>query len=483
MISGARVSRGARPGRQARDGRPRFAPAVKVAAVTTLIIAVVAVAALAIFNAVAHRSLVAQVDTQLRHSLKDASNGAAFQAAVLPHGVKDVGAAPVLLWKVTPGGQVLESTTGAPPLPVTAWSTSGRSTTARIGDVGVFRLRAEQDGGDWIVAAQSLGDVRHIQSVLIIAEAVAGPVLVIAVFLGTLVIGLKASGPVEHARRRQLEFSADASHELRTPLSVIEAETGLALSTNRDASQYVTALQRISGESQRLRSIVNDLLWLARFDSEPANPGDEPVDVLTIAQLCADRFSAVAESRGIQLWVSCEGDAEPLITAPPDWIDRLAGVLVDNACRYADAGREGVVPEARRQDVVPEARRQGVVPEARRQGVVPEARRQGIAPQVRVMVASTGNRVSLAVEDNGPGIPEDQRARLFDRFYRATTQGGGSGLGLAIADAVVTSTGGRWRVDDSPLGGARLQVTWHGPGPRRPRPWWRLSAGRASQLT
>jgi signal transduction histidine kinase len=108
-----------------------------------------------------------------------------------------------------------------------------------------------------------------------------------------------------------------------------------------------------------------------------------------------------------------------LINAPPEWIDRLAGVLLDNACRYA--GPEG---------------------------------------QVRISVDAGWNRVVLRVEDSGPGIPAEQRARLFDRFSRATETGSGAGLGLAIGDSVVRSTGGRWEVDDSPLGGARLAVSW-----------------------
>ena len=74
--------------------------------------------------------------------------------------------------------------------------------------------------------------------------------------------------------------------------------------------------------------------------------------------------------------------------------------------------------------------------------------------------------MSLAVEDSGPGIAPEERARLFDRFHRATDQGGGAGLGLAIADSVVRSTAGRWRVSDASLGGARLEVAWHRAGPR-----------------
>jgi signal transduction histidine kinase len=94
-------------------------------------------------------------------------------------------------------------------------------------------------------------------------------------------------------------------------------------------------------------------------------------------------------------------------------------VLVDNACRYAGAGG-----------------------------------------RVRLGVATRGSRVSLTVEDSGPGIPVADRARLFDRFHRATEQGGGAGLGLAIADSIVRSTGGHWRIGESVLGGALFEVSW-----------------------
>jgi two-component system sensor histidine kinase TctE len=222
------------------------------------------------------------------------------------------------------------------------------------------------------------------------------------------------------ARRRQLEFTADASHELRTPLSVIEAEVSLSLSAERSGDAYRATLERVGGESMRLRDIVDDLLWLSRFDSEPPPPGDEPVDVSAIAVACADRFAAVAQRRGITLSVQGPGESQPWINAPPEWIDRLTAVLVDNACRYAGPGGS-----------------------------------------VRITVTVVGNRVSLVVDDSGPGIAPEDRARLFDRFHRATDEGNGAGLGLAIADAVVRATGGEWRVAQADLGGAQMEVRWH----------------------
>ncbi len=83
-----------------------------------------------------------------------------------------------------------------------------------------------------------------------------------------------------------------------------------------------------------------------------------------------------------------------------------------------------------------------------------------------------GNRVDLRVDDSGPGIPEDQRDAVFDRFHRATESVAGTGLGLAIADSVVRSTQGSWAIGMAELGGARMEVSWRRAAPRargRPR--------------
>jgi signal transduction histidine kinase len=269
-------------------------------------------------------------------------------------------------------------------------------------------------GTSWLVAGQSLAGIAHTKRLLLYAEVLAGPFVLLATLVGCLVVGQRALAPVEQSRRRQLEFTADASHELRTPLSVIRAETDVALTTPRDAAGYRDALVRIQGESVRLRHLVDDMLWLARFDSRPPPPGDEPVDLTTLAQACADRFRAVGPAITAE---TAAGSA--LISAPPEWIDQLAGVLMDNACRYA--GPDDVV---------------------------------------RIGVRANGSRISLTVEDSGPGIVEAERPRLFDRFHRATEQGSGAGLGLAIGDSIVRSTGGRWHIGDSPLGGALIMVTW-----------------------
>ncbi|MFZ0214381.1 MAG: sensor histidine kinase, partial [Candidatus Dormiibacterota bacterium] len=115
-----------------------------------------------------------------------------------------------------------------------------------------------------------------------------------------------------------------------------------------------------------------------------------------------------------------EGAEPAAIVAPASWLERLIAVLIDNAQRYTPVGGA-----------------------------------------IRVVVSGGEGAALLRVEDSGPGIPEAESARVFDRFHRASGEPGGSGLGLAIADAIVTATHGRWEVGSSAeLGGASFTVRW-----------------------
>jgi len=427
----------------------RASPAVKVAAVATAAIAAVYVIGAVALNLALARHMTDQNDARLADKLTAARHdpAALSQPAIRDSrsrgpniGDIDADSTPVFLWSADAQGRVTGHSPGAPALSSALLTAhpprDALAFTASLASVGPFRLRVARDGGGWLLAGQSLAGDAHAQRLLLYGEIIVGPFSLLAMFFGLLVVGLRALAPVEQSRRRQLEFTADASHELRTPLSVIRAEADVALSAPREAAEYRDALSRIQGESQRLRQLVDDMLWLARFDSRPPPPGDEPVDLATLAQACADRFRSVGPS------VSAETpDGAVLISAPPEWIDRLAGVLVDNACRHA--GPDG---------------------------------------QVRIQVRVQGSRVSLTVEDSGLGIGEADRPHLFDRFHRAVQARGGdppgkhgAGLGLAIGDSIVRSTGGRWHVGDSPLGGALMSVSWRHSQPHR-TPASRLTA-------
>ena len=329
--------------------------------------------------------------------------------------------APLLVWTVETNGSVL-AVASTPGLPADLTAVTG-PVTATIDGTQV-RIAGAQVGDDHVVVAQAMDSVNDAQRTLLVGWLLVAPILLVAVFLGAVAIGRRVASPIEAARRRQLEFTADASHELRTPLSVIEAHTTLALAQDRDVAWYRTAFGRVDRESKRMRRLLEDMLWLARFDAAGAHPRHEPVDLGVLAEQAVDRFGPVAETRHLAL--SVHPPAQPVvIAASAELVDRLIGVLVDNACKYAPEGGT-----------------------------------------VDVTVAVDGGRAMVTVDDSGPGIPDDERQRIFDRFHRSvstSTEAGGAGLGLAIGDAIVRATGGRWAVGSAPAGGARFSVSWSRP--------------------
>jgi two-component system, OmpR family, sensor histidine kinase CiaH len=393
------------------------AAATRVALVTTGIVAIVYLVIAGIVSLIVARNLTSDIDARLTSSLSRIANNPKRLPTTFrpPPSDSPRFGAPLLVWSVLPTGTVIANDTSAV-LPVAERNVSG-PTTVSVGGTDV-RIAGTQVGDNHVVVGQSMDSVAQARQTLILAEVLVGPVLLSIVFMGALTIGRRVAAPIELAHQRQMEFTADASHELRTPLSVIEAQTTLALQQEREPAWYRRAFERVDVESKRIRRLVDDLLWLARFDSTDKAPHAEHVDLGVLAYQAADRFGAVAEARQLSLTVQLRGGSH-VVTAPPEWLDRLIGVLLDNACKYTTE-----------------------------------------PGSVAVTVAEEGSRVRLTVDDSGPGIPIEERPRIFDRFHRATDAAGGAGLGLAIADAVVKRTGGRWDLGTSAAGGASMAVSW-----------------------
>jgi len=394
---------------------------IRVALSATLVVGVIYAIIAGAVIAWATIDLTAQVDQRITSAFGRLPDGGQRP----PEGGFNPGADPgrplsfrVLAWTVQEDGTVLAQS-GMPELPAELHDVSDPETATIDGNQ--VRIAGTMRGTDRVVLAQSLDFVADAQRTILVGSLIIAPFLLVGMFLGAVVIGRRVAAPIEAARRRQLEFTADASHELRTPLSVIEAHTTLALAQDRDATWYRSAFGRMDRESKRMRRLLEDMLWLARFDAAATPSASEPVDLGVLTAQAADRFAAIAETRRLRLSIHVP-KGQVLVTASPDLVDRLIGVLVDNACKY--------VPEDGTVDVT---------------------------------VAAEGSRASVTVDDSGPGIPADEAERIFDRFHRSVTtssEAGGAGLGLAIGDAIVRATGGRWTVGTSPAGGARFSVTW-----------------------
>jgi two-component system, OmpR family, sensor kinase len=220
---------------------------------------------------------------------------------------------------------------------------------------------------------------------------------------------------LQHAFDREREFVADASHELRTPLTVIGGQIELLSLPGLSAEDTVRIVQLVHVEIARMNRLIEDMLLLATSDRG-----------LTIQKRRFDLQPFLNDLfRGVQRSVDRRFEQSAQVTGTVDADeDRIAQVirnLTRNAIEHTGPG--------------------------------------GL---VRLTAKAHGERVELAVEDDGPGIPEAERERIFDRFHR--TDGsrsrslGGSGLGLAIARAIVLAHGGHIWADQSPEGGARLAL-------------------------
>lgn len=217
----------------------------------------------------------------------------------------------------------------------------------------------------------------------------------------------------------QRRFAADAAHELRTPLTALTLQIQLARRAESPEDRAI-ALDRLEQGVKRSTRLVQQLLTMARLDPDAARPATE-VDLAPLATVVVDEKKALAEQQQIALSLETR---PALVTGQEDALRILLTNLVDNALRYTPAGGS-----------------------------------------VKVRVWPEGDEARVEVADTGPGIPEEERERVFDRFYRGhKAPAGGSGLGLAIVKQVATLHGGSIVLNESPSKG--LLVSARFPGKR-----------------
>jgi two-component system sensor histidine kinase QseC len=213
-------------------------------------------------------------------------------------------------------------------------------------------------------------------------------------------------------------FTADAAHELRTPIAAIRAQAQVALGAGTDAAQRDHALQTTLAGCDRATRLVEQLLMLARLEAAPGTPA-ATVDLSTVARRVAAELAPAALARHQIL----ELDAAAPCAVAGD--DMLIGVLVcnliDNALRYSPDGA-----------------------------------------RIRVHVAMESGQPYLRVEDSGPGMTEQEMARLGERFYRVLGRAQpGSGLGWSIVKRIAEVFGAQVQARHSDLlGGLAVAVRW-----------------------
>ncbi|HEY7761083.1 MAG TPA: ATP-binding protein [Burkholderiales bacterium] len=209
------------------------------------------------------------------------------------------------------------------------------------------------------------------------------------------------------AMQTQREFVADAAHELRTPLTALQLQVQLARRARND-EERATAFTNLEAGLKRATHLVQQLLTLARQEPEAADEPPVAVDFAALAAQVVGEYATLAARRGIDLGLA-HADAASVFGHESSLRALLAN-LVDNAIRYTPAGG-----------------------------------------QVDVALRRAGDRAVLTVRDTGPGIPAEERDRVFDRFYRRESGGvDGSGLGLAIVKAIAERHAATIALEDGP---------------------------------
>jgi two-component system, OmpR family, sensor kinase len=220
---------------------------------------------------------------------------------------------------------------------------------------------------------------------------------------------------LDDAFARQRAFVSDASHELRTPLTIVRGQFEVLARQREVSAEEVRRVTRlVTTETERMEHLVEDLLLLAK--TEEGRPLERrEVELRPYVDELFDGLSLSADRRFELGPVS-----DVAVDADPNRLSQVIHNLAQNAVAHTAEG--------------------------------------GL---VRLSAQANGRMVLFAVEDDGPGIPPDERDRVFDRFHRTdysrARSDGGSGLGLAIARAIVEAHGGRIRASESAEGGARLE--------------------------
>lgn len=230
----------------------------------------------------------------------------------------------------------------------------------------------------------------------------------------------KALAPTALAMRRQKEFIAAAGHELRSPLAVIKASLDAAHRT--PVTERATLLRNAEQETDRMARLVEDLLVLANgdLDALPAH-----LQLIAPDNLCLevyDAFFPLAQQRQHPLSLTLPEDSVPSIEADPDRVKQLLAILLNNAFDHTPAGTP-----------------------------------------VELCLTYCGEKITLTVQDHGPGIPDAEKARVFDRFYSADpsrTDKHNFGLGLSVAKELARLHHADLTVTDTPGGGAKFAVTF-----------------------
>jgi len=211
-------------------------------------------------------------------------------------------------------------------------------------------------------------------------------------------------------------FTSDAAHELRTPLAALKTHAEIALQASNNPVEQQKALRQVVQGVNRATRLVEQLLTLARLDPETGLTNIRRFDLFIAAENVLSNEAMIAIDKNIE--ISLSGTRGKFVSGNPDAIAVLMRNLIDNAIRYTPEGGE-----------------------------------------VQVIISRKDDTVILTVADSGPGIPEEERSKVFNRFYRSLgTKESGSGLGLSIVTRISDLHHLEIKLDTSKMGGLQVNV-------------------------
>jgi len=226
-------------------------------------------------------------------------------------------------------------------------------------------------------------------------------------------------GRLEQSFEVRRMFSADASHELRSPLSRLRAELEVALRRPRPLAEYEETLRSCLDEVERVQSVIEDLLELARIDVTDEQEPAEAVSITDLVDAAVIAIKPRAEPRGVVIVADPLPDV--LVNAAPVAAKVALANILDNAVKFSPPGG-----------------------------------------RVRIAATALEEEAVIAVSDAGPGVSPEEAERLFQPFYRGSASRStgvpGVGLGLAISRVLVQRQGGRISLDAPDEGGATFRV-------------------------
>lgn len=220
---------------------------------------------------------------------------------------------------------------------------------------------------------------------------------------------------LEHSFTRLSQFSADIAHELRTPVANIRGESEVALTRARSAEEYREVIESTVGECERLSSIIDNLLFLARAEAAERQIERTCFDGRAALDKIASYYEAAGEEHQVAISVSGEGE----LCADPILFGRAVSNLVDNALRATPVGGK-----------------------------------------IEIALRANSGASEVSVADTGSGIEAEDLPRVFDRFYRAdrSRSSEGTGLGLALVKSIAELHGGAANITSTPSAGTTVTL-------------------------